>query len=163
MMTRAGLIVLVLNLAATWLLAEVSREFPAHWGKPPPIQTRDYVELPDGYGHGSSTLRNWIAANLAKDKTSSQPEIPQPATVLYQQDFEGLAIDATPEAFMVLSGEFAVKADGTNKFFELPGAPLDSFAVQFGPAEQEDVRVSARIFGTAKGRRSPTFGVGLGG
>lgn len=64
---------------------------------------------------------------------------------------------------MVLGGEFAVKSDGTNKVLELPGSPLDSFAVQFGPAEKENVAVSTRILGTSKGRRAPTFGVGLGG
>ena len=46
---------------------------------------------------------------------------------------------------------------------ELPGAPLDSFAAQFGPAESVDVTVSARVSGTAQGRRCPTFGVGVGG
>src|SRR5437016_4469588 len=46
---------------------------------------------------------------------------------------------------------------------ELPGAPLDSFAVQFGPAEASDISVSARIRSTAKGRRFSTFGVGLNG
>jgi hypothetical protein len=35
--------------------------------------------------------------------------------------------------------------------------------VQFGPTESADVVVSARIYGTAKGRRYPTFGVGLNG
>jgi len=45
----------------------------------------------------------------------------------------------------------------------LPGAPLDSFAVQFGPAEKEGVAITAQILGTNKGRRSPSFGVGLGG
>ena len=64
---------------------------------------------------------------------------------------------------MVLGGDFVVKSEGTNKFLELPGAPLDSFGVQFGPTEKEDVGVSARILGTTKGRRAPTFGVGLGG
>ena len=64
---------------------------------------------------------------------------------------------------MVLGGEFVVKAEGTNKFLELPGAPLDTFAVQFGPGQKENVAVGARIFATAKGRRTPTFGVGLGG
>ena len=46
---------------------------------------------------------------------------------------------------------------------ELPGAPLDSFAVQFGPAETVNTATSARIVGTGQGRRMPTFGVGLGG
>ena len=42
--------------------------FPYHWGDPPQIQTKDYRELPDGYGHGSSTLKNWIELNIEKDK-----------------------------------------------------------------------------------------------
>jgi hypothetical protein len=84
-------------------------------------------------------------------------------TAFYRQNFENSEAGKLPEELMVLGGEFVVKADGTNKFLELPGAPLDSFAAQFGPAEKENVSVRARIFGTAKGRRTPTFGVGLGG
>jgi hypothetical protein len=82
---------------------------------------------------------------------------------LYKIDFEEAKPGKLPEELMVLSGEFEVKADGTNKFLELPGTPLDSFATLFGPVEKENVSVSARIFGTAKGRRAPSFGVGLGG
>ena len=82
---------------------------------------------------------------------------------LYENDFERAAPGKVPEDMMVIGGEFTVKAEGTNKVLELPGAPLDSFAVLFGPTEGTEVAVSARIFGTAKGRRAPTFGVGLGG
>jgi hypothetical protein len=82
---------------------------------------------------------------------------------LYENNFETAEIGKVPEDVMVLGGEFTVKAEGTNKVLELPGAPLDSFAVQFGPAEKENLMVGARIFGMGKGRRAPTFGVGLGG
>ena len=82
---------------------------------------------------------------------------------LYANDFEKAEVGKVPEEFMVLGGEFTVKEDAGNKFLELPGAPLDSYGVQFGPSESADVVVSARVFGTAKGRRMPTFGVGLGG
>lgn len=82
---------------------------------------------------------------------------------VYQNNFELAEVGKMPEEIMVLGGEFAVKVDGTNKVLELPGAPLDSFAAQFGPGEKEDVVVSARIFGTSRGRRAPTFGLGLGG
>ncbi|MFO1514738.1 MAG: hypothetical protein U1F83_17815 [Verrucomicrobiota bacterium] len=85
------------------------------------------------------------------------------AEVVYSNDFAKAEAGKVPDELMVLGGEFVVKADGTNKFLELPGAPLDSFAVQFGPGEKENVAVGARIFGTAKGRRTPAFGVGLGG
>ena len=83
--------------------------------------------------------------------------------LLYANDFEKAEVGKLPDDFLALNGEFAVRSDGTNKFLELPGSPLDSFGVQFGPTESADVAVSARIFGTVKGRRAPTFGVGLGG
>lgn len=152
-------IVVMLNL----LLAEATNQFPEHWGKPPAIQTQDYVELPGGYGHGSSTLAKWIATNLEKDKNCPQAPSSKPTKTLYSNDFEKAEVGKLPGDFLSLNGEFAVKADGTNKFLELPGAPLDSFAVQFGPTESANVAVAARIFGTAKGRRYPTFGVGLCG
>jgi hypothetical protein len=40
---------------------------------------------------------------------------------------------------------------------------LDTFGVLFGPTTNAGVRVTARIYGTAKGRRYPGFGVGLNG
>ena len=41
--------------------------FPYGWGAPPEIQTKDYVKLPDDYGYGSSTLKNWIQLNKDRD------------------------------------------------------------------------------------------------
>jgi hypothetical protein len=41
--------------------------FPSRWGPEPAAQTRDYRELPGGYGFGSSTLARWIEQNMAKD------------------------------------------------------------------------------------------------
>jgi len=82
---------------------------------------------------------------------------------LYQNDFEQAALGKAPPDMLVLDGAFAVKQEGTNKFLELPGAPLNSFLLLFGPAEKEGLAVSARVYGAAKGRRSPTFAVGLNG
>src|SRR5436190_4915221 len=82
---------------------------------------------------------------------------------LYENNFEAAVIDKVPDDFLVLDGQFAVKEEGGNKFLELPGAPLDTFGVLFGPTEKEGTAVSARIFGTGKGRRYPTFAVGLNG
>src|SRR5438552_10258010 len=83
--------------------------------------------------------------------------------LLYENDFEKAALDKVPDDFLVLDGQFAVKEEGGNKFLELPGAPLDTFGALFGPTEKEGTAVSARIFGTARGRRYPTFAVGLNG
>ena len=82
---------------------------------------------------------------------------------LYENNFEQAEVGKVPADFLVLDGAFTVKQEGDNKSLELPGAPLDSFGVQFGPAEVSDIAVSARINGTAKGRRFPVFGVGLNG
>src|SRR6267378_1283345 len=82
---------------------------------------------------------------------------------LYENNFENAEVGKVPSEFLVLDGGFTVKEEGGDKFLELPGAPLDSFAVQFGPAENSTLGASARIRGTAKGRRYPTFGLGLYG
>jgi hypothetical protein len=82
---------------------------------------------------------------------------------LYENNFEKAEVDKVPEDFLVLDGGFAVKEEGGNKFLELPGAPLDTYGVLFGPTEAANVSVSARIFGTGKGRRFPAFGIGANG
>jgi len=84
-------------------------------------------------------------------------------SVLYQNDFEKVQPGKPPEDMAVLDGNFEVKAESTNRFLELPGAPLDNFSVQFGPAETNSISVSATIRSTAKGRRFPSFGIGLYG
>jgi hypothetical protein len=87
----------------------------------------------------------------------------EPAKVLYQNDFEKAELNQLPNDFLVLDGEFAVKESDGNKFLELPGSPLDTYGVLFGASTNAGVCVSARIYGTSKGRRSPSFGVGLNG
>ena len=52
------------------------REFPKHWGEPPTRQTRDLVQLPGKFGKGSSTLKDWITANIKKDKEN--PKVVKP-------------------------------------------------------------------------------------
>lgn len=85
------------------------------------------------------------------------------AKPLFENNFEQVEVGPVPDTFMVLDGGFEVKAEGGNKFIELPGAPLESFGILFGPTEKENVAVSARINGTNKGRRYPTFAIGLNG
>lgn len=82
---------------------------------------------------------------------------------VYKNDFQSAEVGKIPKEFMVLDGGFTVAEEGGNKFIELPGAPLDTFGFLFGPTEKENRTVTARIFGTSKGRRAPTFNVGLGG
>src|SRR6266511_2499492 len=82
---------------------------------------------------------------------------------VFENNFEKAELNTVPDDFLVLDGQFVVKEDGGNRFLELPGAPLDTFGVLFGPTEKDGTAVSARIFGTGKGRRYPTFAVGLNG
>jgi hypothetical protein len=85
------------------------------------------------------------------------------AKILYQNNFEKAAIGPVPEDFLVLDGNFTVAESEGNKYLELPGAPLDIFGVLFGPTTNGSVCVSARVYGTGKGRRYPQFGVGIDG
>ena len=87
------------------------------------------------------------------------------ASLPYAQDFQAAPVEKLPEEFMVMSGAFVVKQDGANKFLELPGAPLDTFGLLFGPtpAEPTGASASGRFFGTKQGRKFPTFGVSLNG
>lgn len=88
----------------------------------------------------------------------------KPAAVpVYENNFTVAAADKVPEDMLVLDGAFGVKEEGGNKFLELPGAPLETFGVLFGPAEATGLNVTARIHGAGKGRRFPTFGIGLNG
>lgn len=86
----------------------------------------------------------------------------QAARVLYQNDFSQAQAGPLPDEFLVYEGAFEVKPDGSGKLVELPGAPLDTFGFYFGPAEKENIAVSARFNSTSKGRLRPTFAVSLG-
>src|SRR5437867_13256826 len=83
--------------------------------------------------------------------------------VVYRNDFEKAEVGKVPADYLVLDGGFAVKEEGGNKFLELPGAPLETYGVLFGPTEAANVSVTARILGTSKGRRFPAFAIGANG
>jgi hypothetical protein len=85
------------------------------------------------------------------------------ANVLYANNFERTAVDTFPDEFMVMAGTFGVKEENGNHFLELPGAPLDTFGLLFGPGVQSDVGVSARFLGSKQGRKFPTFGLSING
>ncbi|MHC1768988.1 MAG: hypothetical protein AB9869_32680 [Verrucomicrobiia bacterium] len=94
---------------------------------------------------------------LALSSLGAEPEL------VYQNNFEKAELDQVPEDLLVLDGGFAVKQENDNKFLELPGDPLDTYGVLFGPSEKDGISASARVFGTGKGRRYPTFALGLNG
>gem|GEM_PF-3000501 len=81
----------------------------------------------------------------------------------YENDFEKSQVGSTPDDFLILDGSFVVREAAGNKCLELPGAPLDSYGLLFGPTDSTGQTASVRILGSSKGRRSPTFGLGLNG
>jgi hypothetical protein len=101
-----------------------------------------------------------LVAGSAAAVAATNPATP---SALFACDFTAIPAGSPPDSFMVIQGDFAVKESGTNKWLELPGAPLDSHLVLFGPVTNANVTVDARVQATKKGRRMPTFGVGLGG
>lgn len=103
----------------------------------------------------------FLAASLFAAETNSTKV--QVASALYENNLEKAEADKLPDEFMVQEGNFLVKDFGTNKVLELPGAPVETLGLFFGPTESSEISVSVKIFGTAKGRRFPTFGVGLNG
>ncbi len=87
------------------------------------------------------------------------------AEVLFREDFTRAELGTLPEAFMRLEGQFSVKEEreGGNRYLELPGAPLESYAVMFGPGNRENWGAQARFQATGQGRRFPVFGVSING
>ena len=83
--------------------------------------------------------------------------------MLYSNGFDKAETGKVPEDLMVLEGGFTVQEESGNKFLELPGSPLETFGLLFGPTEAENISASARFYGTGKGRRFPTFALGING
>ncbi len=124
---------------------------------------------PDKAKENSPSIYRWVNMNpiaiilfmiavLVPCQTQAEDAKP-----VYQNNFESVDVGKVPDDFLVLDGAFAVQQESGNKYLELPGAPLDTFGALFGPTEKSDLAITARIKGTSKGRRHPTFGVGLNG
>ena len=106
--------------------------------------------------------RAWRAIGLAGVLTASAVNVAAlGATPIFTQDFSQTEVEKLPDGFLDLGGLFAVKEEGGEKFMELPGAPLESYGVMFGPGKREDWGAQARFWGTSQGRRFPVFGVSI--
>lgn len=81
----------------------------------------------------------------------------------YMNDFEKIEAGKAPEDAMILNGAFAVKKEQGNQYLELAATPLESFGILVGPDGQALRTMTARIRGEATGRRTPEFGIGVGG
>ena len=81
----------------------------------------------------------------------------------FAEDFEKSDLGKSPAGFMVMAGTFSVVQQSSNRVLELPGEPLDTFGLLFGPAGKAGISATARFLGTNKGRKFPTFGLSLHG
>lgn len=103
----------------------------------------------------------WLALALVSGAGGSSDAAT--AEPLFAENFARTEVGSLPDGFLVLDGQFAVKSEGAERFLELPGAPLETYGVMFGPARKEDWGAQARFHGTGQGRRFPVFGVSVGG
>jgi hypothetical protein len=102
------------------------------------------------------------AALLAADAKPGAGTKPPAAGGSYATDFSKMPVGKpTGDELFILNGAFAVvDAGGGDKALELPGDPLDTFGVLFGPEGQQAAEVAARVHGTSAGKLFPEFGVG---
>jgi hypothetical protein len=80
----------------------------------------------------------------------------------YHTDLSSAEIGKLPADVQSVAGGFTVAEFEKDKVLELPGEPLEIFGLLFGPGDQTDVDVRARVWSTSSGRRFPEFGVGTG-
>ena len=87
----------------------------------------------------------------------------------YKEDFEKAEVGKLPAGFTAYAGAFKVAEESGKKFLELPGAPLETFGVLFGPALKpaelghKAMTASGRFYATSVKRKSPALGISLGG
>ena len=86
-----------------------------------------------------------------------------PAEPVYEMNFENEEVGDYPADFLVLEGEFAIQEEEGNKYLELPGTPLGSFAFLFATNETQGFQISARVRSEKTKRRFPSFAVGVNG
>src|SRR5438445_9249609 len=68
---------------------------------------------------------------------------------LFSETFDAAEVGKLPAGFTSFAGAFKVAEEGGKKFLELPGAPLDTFGVLFGPSEKPPLSASGKFFGTS--------------
>jgi hypothetical protein len=84
----------------------------------------------------------------------------KPPSGAYTNDFQKTELGKPPEDLFVLRGDFTVREDGGNRFLELPGDPVEGYGLLFGPEGQQQLDVSAKVYGTSRGKLFPEFGIG---
>ena len=78
----------------------------------------------------------------------------------YFNDLANTPLGKPLDEFMILNGDFTVADFAGHHCLELPGNPLDTFGLLFGPGDSAAADISARIWADSTGKRFPEFGIG---
>ncbi|MBT4225823.1 MAG: hypothetical protein HOD72_15335 [Opitutae bacterium] len=89
---------------------------------------------------------------------------PKKWSTAYSNNFNQYEIDDDePEGLLILDGDFSVAENNGNKYLNLAGEPLENFGFLFGPRIPGNLAIQCRFLSKKKGRRMPTFSIGMGG
>jgi hypothetical protein len=105
-------------------------------------------------------IRAICALSLLISSAILLADAPVTAPAGYFNDFEHAAKGKPSDEFQILNGDFVVREEGGNSFLELPGDPLDTFGLLFGPGDSATLDLSARIWADNTAHRYPEFGIG---
>lgn len=78
----------------------------------------------------------------------------------YFNDLSKTPLGKPPDEFMILNGDFTIADFAGHHCLQLPGNPLDTFGLLFGPGDSAAADISARIWADSTGKRFPEFGIG---
>ncbi|GMV66203.1 MAG: hypothetical protein KJ050_02395 [Candidatus Omnitrophica bacterium] len=95
--------------------------------------------------------------------SSAEEAAPPPAGELYRNDFSAAETGKPGKEFLILDGKFTIVDVEGNRMLELPGEPLESYGLLFGPSQKEGVQVEGRMLSESTRRTFPAFGIGLNG
>jgi hypothetical protein len=110
---------------------------------------------------GLSVWGMGVASVSLKADPGNEPK--KGGEILFEDTFSEATPGELPDGYLVLQGLFSVAASDGNNFLELPGAPLETFGVLFGPSQPHGVELETRIRATKDGRKFPVFMAGLNG
>ena len=130
------------------------QSFPAHWGSPPSMQTKDLRSLPGGYGMGSSTLAGWIKKNIENDKPRSKPRPKFPAHWGEPPSIQTMDIRPLPAGYGM----------GSSSMFKWITKNLDTDGAEDnddGDKDEPAVQMCCRMLGDVNGRTDFTVSNGL--
>jgi len=83
--------------------------------------------------------------------------------VVYSEDFQDVKGENAPSDMMVLGGTFKIAGEEGNRFLRSAGDPIETTGLLVGPENPNATAIHARIRSGSTGKRTPEFGVGLGG